>query len=341
MVKDKSNILVTGGAGYIGSHTILSLLEQGYKVCSLDNFSNGSIESLSRIQLLTGKSVKNYDVDVTDEVSVSKIFKENSFDAIIHFAGFKAVGQSILDPLSYYHNNVIGSLVLIKQAIENKIKKFVFSSSATVYGHEAVPPYQETIPKGTTSNPYGASKSMIEQILEDLSVANPSLNIDILRYFNPIGAHSSGVIGEDPLGFPDNLMPYILQVAVGKIDELSIFGGDYDTPDGTCRRDYLHVMDLAEGHVSALSKSNNSGCSIYNLGTGVPLSVLEIVKAFESVTGIEIPYKIVNRRDGDLDEFWADPTKANVELEWQASRSLEVMIRDAWNWKMKNPSGYN
>ena len=340
MAKDISNVLVTGGAGYIGSHTILCLLEHGYKVYSLDNLSNGSIESLLRIQLLTGKSIKNFDVDVTDEVSVSKIFKENSFDAIIHFAGLKAVGQSILDPFSYYHNNLIGSLVLIKQTIKNKIKKFVFSSSATVYGHEAVPPYQEIVKKGTTSNPYGASKSMIEQILEDLSVANPSLNIDILRYFNPIGAHSSGVIGENPLGFPDNLMPYILQVAVGKKDELSIFGGDYDTPDGTCRRDYLHVMDLAEGHVSALSKSNDSGCSIYNLGTGVPLSVLEIVKAFKSVTGIEIPYKIVNRRDGDLDEFWADPTKANVELEWNASRSLEVMIKDAWNWKSKNPSGY-
>lgn len=332
-------ILVTGGAGYIGSHTILCLLLRGYNVTTLDNLSNGSIESLARIQLITGVAIKHYDVDVTDEHSVSNIFKENSFDAIIHFAGLKAVGESVLEPLSYYNNNVNGSLVIFEQAIKHEVKKIVFSSSATVYGYEAVPPYLESSPRGATSNPYGASKAMVERILEDLSVANPDMSISILRYFNPIGAHDSGLIGEDPRGLPNNLLPFILQVAVGKREILSVFGGDYDTPDGTCRRDYLHVMDLAEGHVSALSNAK-AGCFIYNLGTGVPLSVLEIVKAFETITGVEIPYKIVNRRDGDLAEFWADPSKANIELNWQASRSLAVMISDAWNWQSKNPFGY-
>tara|TARA_A100001015_G_scaffold320558_1_gene447366 strand:- start:1549 stop:2574 length:1026 start_codon:yes stop_codon:yes gene_type:complete len=340
MTNDISRILVTGGAGYIGSHTVLCLLQKGYEVSTLDNLSNGSIESLSRIQSITGKSVENYEIDITDKISVSKIFKENSFDAIIHFAGLKAVGRSVIDPFSYYQNNVVGSLVLLEQAIINKVKKFIFSSSATVYGRDAVPPYLESMPKGITTNPYGSSKAMIERILEDLSLVNSDVSFNILRYFNPIGAHSSGLIGEDPLGESDNLMPFILQVAVGEKDVLSVFGGDYDTPDGTCRRDYLHVMDLAEGHVSALSKDNEPGCFIYNLGTGVPISVLEIVNTFESVTGITIPYKIVNRRKGDLAEFWADPKKANIELDWRASRSLNDMISDAWNWQSKNPSGY-
>jgi len=319
---------------------VLCLLQKGYNVTALDNLSNGSIESLARIQLITGVPIKNYKVDLTDECSVSNAFKENSFDAVIHFAGLKAVSQSVIEPLTYFNNNVYGSLVLLKQAIKHKVQKFVFSSSATVYGCEAASPYKESLPRGTTSNPYGASKAMVEHMLEHVSEANPEMNINILRYFNPIGAHFSGLIGEDPLGLPNNLMPFLLQVAVGNRNVLPVFGGDYDTPDGTCRRDYLHVMDLAEGHVSALSKTDVSGCFIYNLGTGVPLSVLEIIKSFESVTKIKIPYKIMDRRVGDLAEFWADPTKANIELNWQTKRSLDDMISDSWNWQSKNPFGY-
>ena len=334
------NVLVTGGAGYIGSHTVLCLLEKGFKVTVIDNLCNSSFEALNRVESISGQLVDRHYMDITDENSLKALFLNSTFDAVIHFAGLKAVGESVLKPFEYYYNNVYGTLCLLRQMRSHNVCRLIFSSSATVYGLDAQTPYLETMPRGITSNPYGASKSISERILEDFCTAHPKMRVSLLRYFNPVGAHPSGLIGEDPLGVPNNLMPYIAQVAIGRRKRLSVFGGDYPTLDGTCRRDYLHVMDLAEGHVKALEKLKTPGCSIYNLGTGNPLSVLEIIHAFELETGITIPYEITSRRDGDLAEFWADPTKANSDLRWFAKRSVEQMMSDTWRWQENNPKGY-
>ena len=337
-------ILVTGGAGYIGSHTVLSLLENDFRVIVLDNLSNGNFESIKRVQFLTSKTINYYEGDVLDENILDYIFTQYKVSTVIHFAALKAVGESTVKPLDYYENNVHGSICLLKAMQKHNINNFIFSSSATVYGQEAVVPYQECMTLGTTSSPYGSSKVMVERMLQDVVVANPDFRTISLRYFNPIGAHKSGIIGEDPNGIPNNLLPYISQVAVGKQDKLSIYGGDYPTEDGTCERDYLHVMDLAEGHVAALFWLNKharfKGIEIFNLGTGNATSVLEIVRAFEQEIGQKLPYQIVPRRDGDLPAFWADATKANQLLDWHAHRSLAQMIEDTWRWQSNNPDGY-
>lgn len=335
------NILVTGGAGFIGSHTVLSLLNHGFNVSVVDNLCNSSFESINRVESIAKKTVSRHCIDITDETALASVFQSKSFDMIVHFAGFKAVGESVHKPVEYYHNNVYGTLCLLRQMINFNVKRLVFSSSATVYGNDAPSPYVESMSRGITVNPYGSSKAMAERLLEDFCVAYPNMRVSLLRYFNPIGAHPSGLIGEDPSGEPNNLMPFMAQVASGIRERLSVFGGDYPTLDGTCRRDYLHVMDLADGHVKALKNMENPGCNVYNLGTGHPHSVLEMIHAFEAVTGVVIPYDIVERRIGDLAEFWADPTKANNELDWYASRSLEEMIIDTWNWQTINPRGYS
>jgi UDP-glucose 4-epimerase len=335
------NVLVTGGAGYIGSHTVLSLLEAGYGVVVLDNLCNSSDESLHRVELICGRSAKFVQGDIRDRALLECIFADNDISAVIHFAGLKAVGESHQYPVEYYDNNVNGTLKLIDEMSKAGVKHLVFSSSATVYGEDAPVPYVETLGRGKTSSPYGTSKAMVEQVLTDVVVSDPDWSVALLRYFNPIGAHPSGLIGEDPSGVPNNLMPFISQVAVGKRPALSIFGNDYPTSDGTCERDYLHVMDLAEGHLSAIKGLDRSGLHIYNLGTGQPTSVLAMVKAFVAVTGVDIPYQFAPRRDGDLPSFWADASKAQEELGWRAIRSLEDMMGDTWRWQSQNPDGYS
>ena len=326
------NVLLAGGAGYIGSHTAVQLLKAGHEVVIADDFSNSSPEAIRRVEELSGKKVVSYEADVKDKEKVRQIFKENDIDCVIHFAGLKAVGESVRLPLKYYRNNIDTTLTLLECMEEAGCTRFVFSSSATVYGEENDPPYVETMKRGSCSNPYGWTKVMMEEILEDAAKANPKLTVILLRYFNPIGAHESGRIGEDPQGIPNNLMPYIAQLAVGRRDHLTVFGGDYPTPDGTCLRDYIHVMDLADGHVQAVEYAeNHKGVEIFNLGTGT---------AFESATGVKVKYEIGPRRAGDLPKFWADSTKAQKILGWHAKRSLEDMCRDTWKWQKNNPMGY-
>lgn len=334
-------VLLAGGAGYIGSHTAVELLNAGHDVVIADDYSNSCPEVVERIQEITGKSVVSYEADVKNRDAVRKIFSENAIDCVIHFAGLKAVGESVQKPLMYYRNNIDTTLTLLECMAEADVNQFVFSSSATVYGEENDIPYVETMKRGSCSNPYGWTKVMMEEILEDAAKANPKLSVVLLRYFNPIGAHESGRIGEDPQGIPNNLMPYIAQVAVGRRDHLTVFGGDYATKDGTCRRDYIHVMDLANGHLKAVEyAANKQGVSVFNLGTGTPYSVLEIIKAFESATGVAIKYEMGARRAGDLPEFWANADKAAEILGWKTTRTLEDMCRDTWNWQSHNPQGY-
>ena len=332
-------VLVTGGAGFIGSHTVLVLLEQGYQVVVLDNLSNGRVEALSRIEQLVGRQPTFVKGDVRDRALVTSIITKYKISAVLHFAGVKAVADSFNNPLHYYSVNVEGALTLLKAMVDNGVKGLIFSSSATVYGEEASIPYREDSARGTPTSPYGKSKVTVEEILQDLAHADPTWQICCLRYFNPIGAHHSGLIGEDPEGIPNNLLPYISQVACGRRSILNIFGDDYETPDGTCRRDYLHVMDLAEGHVAAL-ENLSAGFDSFNLGTGYPVSVREMIAAYEDVSGQAIAFQIEPRRAGDLPEFWSDCSKAKEQLSWQANRPLNEMVADAWNWQMKNPFGY-
>lgn len=336
------NILVTGGAGYIGSHTVLLLLEAGHQIMVIDNLSNASVTSLERVKNITGKNNLEFiELDIRDADGLDKLFSENNFDAVIHFAGLKAVGESVEKPLEYYDNNVGGTAILCHAMKKANVKTLVFSSSATVYGDPSSVPITEDFPTGSTTNPYGTSKLMIEHMLADLAKSDHEWNIARLRYFNPVGAHESGLIGEDPTGIPNNLMPYVTQVASGKLKELSVFGNDYDTPDGTGVRDYIHVLDLAAGHLKALDKLNeNPGLVTYNLGTGIGYSVLDVIKAFENENNLEIPHRIAPRRDGDIASCYADSTLAKKELSWQASRNINDMVRDAWNWQSKNPNGY-
>ncbi len=334
-------VLLTGGAGYIGSHTCVELLDNGYDVVIADNFDNASEKVLDRIETITGKSVTVYRIDVADKKALRKLFLECNIDAVIHFAGYKAVGESVEKPLMYYRNNLDTTLALLEVMAEFNVKKFVFSSSATVYGVPKVVPFKEDMPTSCT-NPYGWTKLFNEQILTDATVADEELSVVLLRYFNPIGAHESGLIGESPNGIPNNLMPYITQVAVGKRERLGVFGDDYDTHDGTGVRDYIHVVDLANGHLKALEYINkgHKGTEIFNLGTGTGYSVLDIVKTFSKVNEVEIPYTILDRRLGDVDVVTADPEKANEKLNWKALRGLEEMCRDSWNWQKNNPNGY-
>ena len=333
-------VLVTGGAGYIGSHTCVQLLEAGYDIVILDNLSNSSEESLSRVKKITGKDFKFYKADLLDYEATNAIFEENDIDAVIHFAGLKAVGESVSIPIRYYHNNITGTLNLLDIMSKHNVKRIVFSSSATVYGDPHTVPIKEDFPLSCT-NPYGRTKLMIEEILRDLYVSDNEWNIAILRYFNPVGAHESGLIGEDPNGIPNNLVPYISQVAVGKLSCLSVFGDDYDTPDGTGVRDYIHVIDLSNGHLRALEKiSNTVGVVTYNLGTGTGYSVLDMVKAFSKACGREVNYKIAPRRPGDIGACFADPEKAERELGFKAEKTLDDMCRDTWRWQSQNPDGY-
>lgn len=334
-------ILVTGGAGYIGSHTCVELLNLGYEVVVVDNLCNSSEESLNRVEKITGKKPVFYKADLLDRDALEEIFAKEPVDAVIHFAGLKAVGESVSKPLEYYHNNMTGTLVLCDVMRNHGVKQIIFSSSATVYGDPAFVPITEDCPKGQITNPYGQTKSMLEQVLTDLHTADPEWSVILLRYFNPVGAHKSGLIGEDPAGIPNNLTPYITQVAVGKLKEVGVFGNDYDTPDGTGVRDYIHVVDLALGHVKALEKfKEESAVRIYNLGTGHGYSVLDMIAGFSKACGKEIPYAIKPRRPGDIATCYADPTKAKEELGWTAERGLEEMCEDGWRWQSNNPNGY-
>ena len=333
-------ILVTGGTGYIGSHTTIELINNGYEVVIIDNLSNSKIEVLNRINKITGKSPKFYQGDIRDKVLLNKIFKENDIECVIHFAGLKAVGESVSKPLEYYENNVYGTLILLEAMRENNVKNIIFSSSATVYGDQKKQPIKETAKLKEPTNPYGKTKSMIELILKDIYRADKEWNIVLLRYFNPIGAHKSGLIGEDPNGIPNNLMPYITQVAIKKRPQLNVFGNDYKTLDGTGVRDYIHVCDLAIGHVLALKRiKKNKGLDIYNLGTGKGYSVLEVVNAFMKVNNVEIPYVIAPRRSGDIDVCYANSNKAYKELGFKCKYDIEDMCRDSWNWQKNNPNG--
>jgi len=333
-------ILVTGGAGYIGSHTCVALLEQNMDVVVVDNLCNSTEASLTRVEQITGKSVDFFNRDLLDKDALSRVFERSRPDAVIHFAGLKAVGESITMPLTYFHNNITGTLNLLSVMAESDIKKIIFSSSATVYGDPATLPIMETFPLSVT-NPYGRTKLMIEQILGDLFVSDPAWHIARLRYFNPVGAHPSGLIGEDPLGIPNNLVPYIARVAIGSLDRVRVFGNDYPTPDGTGVRDYIHVCDLAEGHVKTLPRLLAApGVLTYNLGTGKGYSVLEMIQGFERACGHPIPYDTVPRRPGDIAACWADPGKAEKELGWKATRTLDDMCADTWHWQQKNPHGY-
>ena len=327
-------VLLTGGTGYIGSHTAVELINAGEEVVIVDNLCNSKENVIDSIMQITGKKPILYKVDLLDKKSLDKIFEENQFDAVIHFAGLKAVGESVEKPLEYYHNNIVGTLTLLDVMKKHNCKNIVFSSSATVYGDPGTPKYVETMGRQTPTNPYGATKAMIEKILEDLYVSDNSWKISILRYFNPIGAHQSGLIGDNPNGIPNNLMPYIQKVAIGELEKLHIYGNDYNTKDGTGVRDYIHVVDLAKGHIKALEKliRADGGIEKYNLGTGKGYSVLEIVNTFEKVNNIKIPYDIVEKRPGDLDEFYADPSKAEAELGWKATKTLEDMCRDSWKY---------
>lgn len=334
-------ILVTGGAGYIGSHTCVELLNQGYEVIVVDDLSNASKISLQRVEEITGKKVTFYEVNILDREKLEEVFEKESIDSVIHFAGYKAVGESVQKPLEYYMNNVTGTLVLCETMRKYNVKNLVFSSSATVYGNPHTVPITEDFPLSVT-NPYGRTKLMIEEILQDLYVADSTWNIILLRYFNPIGAHKSGRIGEDPKGIPNNLLPYITQVAIGKLDKLGVFGDDYNTPDGTGVRDYIHVVDLAIGHVKSIEKlkQTKSGIEVYNLGTGKGYSVLDIVKAFNKASKKEIPYEIKPRRAGDIATCYADTSKAKLGLEFEAKRDLDEMCEDSWRWQSQNPNGY-
>lgn len=333
-----NEILVTGGAGYIGSHTIVELLAKGYAVTVVDNLCNSSPEALKRIEKIAGKPVDFYDFDLHQKNKLKTLVAQKSFDAVIHFAALKAVGESVEKPLLYYDNNVGGTITLLEALQDSNVKKFIFSSSATVYGNQPFP-YTETTPRAP-ENPYGQTKYVSELIMEDVAAANPAMAMLALRYFNPIGAHPSGLIGEDPNGIPNNLMPFVAQVATGKREKLMVFGNDYSTPDGTGVRDYIHVVDLAKGHVAALEKGPSSGFRAYNLGSGHGESVLQVVAAFEKASGQKIPYEFAPRRAGDLAEYYANPGLAKTELGWQTELSLEDACRDTWHWQSQNPSGY-
>lgn len=336
-------ILVTGGAGYIGSHTVIMLLENNFPVVILDNLSNSSVAVIDRISEITGKKIEFINGDVNDSEVLKKIFSSHVISAVIHFAGLKSVGESAREPLKYYHNNVVGTLTLLHEMQCAKVKKLIFSSSATVYGNPEMVPLKESSSTGNTTNPYGTSKYFSEKILKDCAIADNSMQITILRYFNPAGAHQSGMIGESPNGIPNNLIPYLLKVANGALEYLSIFGNDYPTKDGTGVRDYIHVMDLASGHLAALRSllgPRFKNYYVYNLGTGCSYSVLDVISAFEQETGIVINYKYLPRRVGDVAECWSDPTLAEKELQWKASLSLNDMMRDGWRWQVNNPSGY-
>ena len=336
------SILVTGGTGYIGSHTVVELQNAGYEAVIVDNLSNSNPEVLNRIENITGKRPKFYEADIRDKEALKQIFAENpDIESCIHFAGLKAVGESVSKPMEYYNNNIYGTLCLVEAMRDAGVKNIVFSSSATVYGDPAFVPITEECPKGVCTNPYGWTKSMLEQIFSDITVADKEWNVILLRYFNPIGAHKSGTMGENPSGIPNNLMPYITQVAVGKRDHLNVFGNDYDTHDGTGVRDYIHVVDLALGHVKALNKiKEKCGLKIYNLGTGHGYSVLDIVKAFEQASGVKIPYEITPRRPGDIATCFADASKAKAELGWEAKNGILEMCEDSWRWQKNNPEGY-
>ena len=335
-------ILVTGGAGYIGSHTCVELLNAGYDVVIIDNLYNSNQKAVDRIEEITGKKVRFYPDDMMDRVAVKRVFDENKIDAVIHFAGLKAVGESVHKPIEYYRTNIGSTLNLTDEMRAHGCKNIIFSSSATVYGDPAEIPITENCPKGTCTNPYGWTKWMQEQILTDIHTADPEWNVILLRYFNPIGAHKSGLIGEDPKGIPNNLLPYVAQVAIGKLPEINVFGDDYDTPDGTGVRDYIHVVDLARGHVKAIERfAKKDGVFICNLGTGHGYSVLDVIHAFEKACGKELPYVIRERRPGDIATCYSSPAKAEKELGWTAEFDLEDMCRDSWNWQQKNPNGYN
>lgn len=336
----KKNILVTGGAGYIGSHICLELLEQGYAVTVMDNLANSSEKALRRVEELAGKKLRFYKADIRDRSAYDEIFSQNEIYGVIHMAGLKAVGESVRDPLAYFDNNISGTVVLLEKMKEHHVKRMIFSSSATVYDLTQRECLTEESPIGNSTSPYGRTKLVIEQMLADLYHSDESWSIVLLRYFNPIGAHESGRIGEDPEGEPNNLMPYITQVAVGKREKLSVFGDDYDTPDGTCIRDYIHVMDLADGHSKAVKKFERKGLFVYNLGTGQPQSVLEVIHAFERANNLKINYVIAPRRAGDAPKYYANADKAKAELGWEAERSIEEMCRDSWNWQKNNPEGY-
>jgi UDP-glucose 4-epimerase len=334
-------VLVTGGTGYIGSHTCVQLIKAGYTPVIIDNLCNSKATVLDRIESLTGIKPEFYHGDVRDRALLSRVFSENNIKAVIHFAGLKAVGESVQKPLEYYDANVAGTLTLLDEMRRAGVKNFIFSSSATVYGDQSQLPYVETMPTGQPSSPYGRSKLMVEQCLADLQTAEPDWSITLLRYFNPVGAHPSGLMGEDPQGIPNNLMPFIAQVAVGRRECLTVFGNDYPTPDGTGVRDYIHVVDLADGHVAALKyRTGISGVHVYNLGSGRGDSVLDVVNAFSQACGKPINYTIAARRPGDLAEYWADATKAKTELHWTTQRSLADMAKDVWNWQSNNPNGY-
>lgn len=337
-----STFLVTGGAGYIGSHTVVELLTAGHQVVVLDNLINSSAVSLQRVEHITGQSVVFVQADVRDTAQVEQTLTEYGVDCVIHFAGLKAVGESVQQPLAYYDANVNGTVSLCAAMQQAGVKRLIFSSSATVYGAEASAPYDESMPRGTTSNPYGESKAMVERILTDLAQSDAEWSVSLLRYFNPVGAHPSGHIGEDPKGIPNNLLPFITQVAIGRRETLSIFGNDYPTRDGTCERDYLHVVDLAKGHQAAAEQcAHTPGVHIYNLGTGTPVSVIDMVTTFEKVNQVTIPYQFEARRNGDLPAFWADTQKVRKELGWVAELGLSDMLKDAWRWQQHNPNGYD
>ena len=337
---EERKILVTGGAGYIGSHICVELLNRGYGVVVMDNLYNSSGKALRRVEEITGKKLKFYEADIRERSAFDEIFTQNDIYGVIHMAGLKAVGESVREPLSYFDNNLSGTIVLLEAMKEHNVKRIIFSSSATVYDLTKGKCLTETSPLGNSTSPYGRTKSVIEQMLDDLYASDDAWSIVMLRYFNPIGAHESGRIGENPNGEPNNLMPYITQVAVGKRERLNVFGDDYDTPDGTCIRDYIHVMDLADGHIKAIRKFEERGLFVYNLGTGCPQSVLEVVHAFEKANGLKINYAIAPRRAGDAPEYYADASKANAEMGWKAARGIEDMCRDSWNWQKNNPNGY-
>jgi UDP-glucose 4-epimerase len=334
-------ILVTGGAGYIGSHTCVELINEGHEVVILDNLYNASSKVVDRIETITGKRPMFYETDLLDRERVAELFDKEKIDAVIHFAGLKAVGESVQKPIEYYHNNLTGTLILCDEMHKHGVHNIIFSSSATVYGSDNPVPYRESGKKGECTNPYGWTKWMIEQILTDIHTADEKWNVVLLRYFNPIGAHKSGLIGEDPKGIPNNLLPYVARVAIGRLSEVHVFGDDYDTPDGTGVRDYIHVVDLARGHVAALKKlEKGSGVSIYNLGTGKGSSVLDVIHSFEKACGHAIPYVVEARRAGDVASSYADASKAKQELGWEAQYGLDEMCADSWNWQSKNPDGY-
>ena len=334
-------ILVAGGAGYIGSHTCVELLQAGYDVVVVDNLSNSSQESLNRVEKITGKSVKFYEADVADKEAMDKIFNENDIFGVINFAGLKAVGESVEKPLEYYQNNITGTLNMCEVMRKHGVKNIIFSSSATVYGDPETVPITEECPKGVCTNPYGWTKSMLEQILTDIQKADNEWNVILLRYFNPIGAHKSGLMGEDPNGIPNNLMPYVMKVAIGQLPQVNVFGNGYDTPDGTGVRDYIHVVDLADGHVKAIKKlEENPGLKIYNLGTGIGYSVLDVIENVSKAVGKEIPYVIAPRRAGDIAQCYSDASLAKKELGWEAKNGIKEMCEDSWNWQKNNPNGY-